>query len=301
MVLNGATGLIAPVGEGAVYFGSNLTVTNAAVLTMLAGTILAINDGIMFTVAQQGVMNIDPGFGKAGKIETNEAIVTNPQGAYLVIGADGTVEVVTGKYRFGGTVSNAGGRFATRTGTTAVFPGIAATNISYTQSGGITELEGNSAMHLSRKMFVTGGTLATKYAGGSCDVFILTSLLSVSGGDIWIGYGANNHYGMLLISGGVDWSGGTYHPFVEDLDGATGRSDVWKATDVFTVGPGATIAPAAIDIWGNPVMPTSELGWKILESEESISATAGLPAHAAPIWGIEEDNIPTKIWYLVAN
>jgi hypothetical protein len=70
----------------------------------------------------------------------------------------------------------------------------------------------------------------------------------VEGGDIYIGLGATHTYGVLLVEGGVDWSGGTYHPFVEQLGvigGITmsGRSDVWKSTDLFTISTRRGIDP----------------------------------------------------------
>lgn len=306
--LDGATGTISPGEAATVLLGSNLSVINAAVLTMHAGTVECINDGLTFTVAQQGGIKVDPGAKNDTVIRTSPGFggVNKP---LIVIAPTAYVVVESGILTDTGAVWVAGGRFTLKNDTTADLGGAEGVrNWAYLQDNGRTELYGGSKLKVAFDMFVNDSVLATMLRGGAnqtTDATIQVPVLRVTGGHVYIGENSLHTYGTLTVVGAVDWSGGTYHPVVESPEFVGGveppevRADLWHATGLFkvnTLGGVPVLAPHAT---GGLVegQPTYGLSWIVLSSDFMITNVAN---YSNFLWDVEEVGNPVTHWVLRA-
>jgi adhesin HecA-like repeat protein len=307
VTITGATtqALIAPGGGGTVYCGSNISIENGANTMMKAGTIEFTNNNIQFYIGALSNVIADPG--------TNQTVsLTDIYGPTVWLRSDGNMTLNSGGILNAGKMTNAGS-FTIKAGTIASFRGVDGDGDAYRQTGGGTYIYGESmlATGLQKSVAIEGGTLATISDGppgfgmGDCTVNISTQDLDVSGGDIYINFGASAHvsFGTLRVIGSVIWIGGTFHPFVEG-NVNKGQADMWTARDTFTIGGTAALAPTAIDEEWIPCMPTSGFQWQLLWAGKGIGPANTFPTYDTGVWGITPQAVagkPVTIWYLTAK
>ena len=167
---------------------------------MYAGTVACINDGLTFTVAQQGGVKVDPGANK------NLVIVgTVNTGFETVINTGGYIELLSGSAILPGNVVNMS-RLTLKGDTTLEILGSQGFLRSYRQFGGVTQLYGGSTLKTAPTKFVEirGGKFSTIDNGTTADATIKTSVLEVSGGEIVLGGGTAIHrFATLDVVGDV--------------------------------------------------------------------------------------------------
>jgi hypothetical protein len=128
--------------------------------------------------------------------------------------------------------------------------------------------------------------------------------LSVTGGTIISGANvspAGAHlFGTLKVDGNVNWTGGTYSPYVSNV--ANGPSDLWWSTKTFTIGGTAALSPIAVDATNKVVAPTSGFTWQLLQGDKGITAANNTPTYDANTWIIVPGpGNPVLIWTLKAK
>jgi hypothetical protein len=266
--------------------GDSINFVSGATGTLKAGTINVTNDGTEIDVGEGSGLVDDP-----GTYGTTEA-GNWAGGTTLVVYQTGWFTVLTGTYRQFGSVATRG--VFTLMDDTTLF-----VRDNYLQVSGATLLHGGSTLLVGDEfegMTVEGGMLATvANSSGSADATIDGDLI-VEGGDVYIGANLSpHHYGTLSVTGSVDWSAGTFHPFV-DNDENWGVSDRWYAGGTFTIRGTAALAPAALDGNDTPVMPTSRRHWEMITSGSRITIGNGAPSYNTDIWAVDLDpNNPPQI------
>jgi hypothetical protein len=283
------TATINPNG-GTVNLGDNISLLNGAVATINAGTISMTNDGEEIDIETGSGLNADPGTGKDADIDKKNV---EENGALMRITDGGYFRVLSGDWKEAGYMVNADGEFTLKSGTTAYLTGIQNGTTAYIQDGGSTLLYGGSAFSTdaSKEIKIQGSaTLATVAdANADCSATIDTGTLRMTGGDIYINFGAPAHttFGTLSIMGDVIWSGGTFHPFVQN---DTTNADQLSITGTLTflVGATASIAPTAIDAEWIPCMPTSGEKWLMITTTGGITTNNNPPRFTSTgIWALD--------------
>jgi hypothetical protein len=293
VTLSGATATIAPTSGGTVSLGSNISLENGAVVTQGAGTIDLTNSGLTFDVTSSCSFNVDPGLGLS-------AVISSTLGTRFRVRAGSTWTLRTGDWSTLGDVRNEGtftlmGETTARIINNAPDPNDPTSFYSYLQSAGATYLYGSSAIQTAAGVKIAAGILATKYAdtersSTDCSAGITATELSVTGGDIYIGYGSTHvAFGTLSVTGGVNWTGGTYHPCVRSYaETLLGESDRWEASDRFEIANNATITPIVIDAEG-AVVEQAESGkvYVIIKADApSDPPTEGAPSYDSNLWNL---------------
>jgi hypothetical protein len=316
LTLDGATatitplttgGLMTPPTAGTVYLGSNITLENGAVATMGEGTIEVNKRGVQFTTSTGSQFAINPG-------ALGEAIIgalqpALPPEALIMAGTSWTL--YAGHFTFGGAVGNAG-TVTLMPNTIFAVLGDSDTEEGYVQWGqnSATYLHGSSTLVSPfQPVLIQGGTLATVWADSvsSGTGTIIAPTVTVSGGDIYVCMQQGSHvqFGELIVDGNLEWTGGTYHPYV--YSGGV-SNDVWRQTTVNSPGSqftitGGTVAPVYLDLdYGTSSTPHSGDWWKILKAGGGFADGTAPSVDNTTLWSlaIDPDN-PPIFWKLVAN
>lgn len=168
---------------------------------------------------------------------------------------------------------------------------------SFRQVAGVTYLGAGSILDLNEAtdaFLMSGGALSIQLNEGSGQIEIRGNV-KITGGDIISGANSNGDthlFGTLFVHGNVNWTGGTYRPFVSaDTDYV---SDVWISTGTFTIGGTAAIVPTAVDGENNAVTPTDPLIWNLFISDGGITNANGTPS-LGNNWGWDKD--PNAKWW----
>ena len=298
---------IAPANAGTVTTGDTINLNDGAVATMLAGTLSQANGGNLNINANSGFI-VAPGPGKISYSEDLEFY----EGNYTNIAANAWLTVESGTFATR-PIMVSGGVFTLWGDTTARVKGeIKGTaDASYMQTAGATYLTGGSTLWVHNTALFTGGQLSTLTTTGTdgltstmSSTATIKGNLTNTGADVTIGDEDGTFeghvYGMLLVFGNVNWTGGTYRPVLNG-DFNNGHADTWFASGTFTIGGTATIAPVAIDGEGNPIQfPPLESGWKwlVIMSLGGITANNNSPAITGPWVIVPSASKPPLLWYL---
>jgi hypothetical protein len=297
---NPMTGLIAPINAGTVKLGSSIIQTGGSVLTMKAGTVQVTNNDQVFEVNDGCGAEVDPGTEDDFEISASGAC----SGLLAYSKPGGYWRVLSGRWVQYGSFLNEG-EFTLRSGVKADLrdPGTTLPK-SFVQQGAVsnTRLEYGSELTVQKGMQILGGKLFTAVGATTADVAYIRGNLTVSGGDIYIGYGSDfeNHphcYGTLYVDGNVTWSGGTYRPVIQPE--VEGTSDLWWANGTFTVGPDAVLAPGSVDGEGYVAPPAApDLRWVILRANGGIVMGNNTPPQTQGDWWVLETGPgnPTTEW-----
>jgi hypothetical protein len=279
VTLSGATATFAPASGGTVYCGSIISLKNGAVGTLKEGTVELQNNASEFIVHESSGLFVDPGEDKTGRLEWSPGVLF---GKSLRVSQDAWLTLLSGSYISNNAVNNFG--VVTLMSDTLLFAAGPQPNTNaYTQTGGATLLYGGSTIQSLGWVEIKGGLLSTVGGSSGNSSATIASLFRFTGGDIYIDGGSDvHHYGTLTVTGNMEWTGGTFHPFVE---GEHVQSDVLAIDGMLLIGgPNCTaaLAPAALDGEGNPIMPSANKTWTILTATGGI--TAFVPAYNTSIW-----------------
>jgi hypothetical protein len=306
VTLSGSVALIAPQDAGVVRLGSNLNFVSNALATLRAGTVAALNGGLVICVQNAGLA-IDPGEGQRGIVSENLAGgLTSPR--IDLVGGVGWIEVRSGGFTLAGWMQNPGGRLSLFSGTSLMVGGQhQGSGHAYIQSNqGVTELFGQSILQAggTRTISIEGGIFKTVAGTGhSSDATVATRIFYFTGGTLMIGAGevGNGHrFGTFTVLGEAAWDGGEFRPVVE---GAMdwGQSDVWEVSGGLDVA-GGELNPQSRDGEDNPGPPTSNGHWTVIRSSLITSGQPGVE-YDHDTWSLSQIGPPSLIreWVVVAN
>jgi hypothetical protein len=310
--LDGAIALIAPLDAGTVYLGSTLNLINGAIATMGAGTISITNAGPEVNIEANSKLVIDAGVG--GIL----ALTTLAGASQINLKAGGELAAQAGRWESDAPLKNTGGTFTVDTRAFALFSGAVigdAGGRSIVQTSGTTRLycfsdasPTNARLNAQNGMLMSGGTLAVRPTqngfelGGPATIRLgglADKTLTISGGQIIYedNYLGDNHvFAELKITGHVNWTGGTYRPFVSaDFES---EADLWRVEGSFSIGGTAAVAATAVDGENNSVPPPTGKLWLFLIGGEGITNAAGTPT-INPGWSFATDDLnPHVRWFL---
>jgi hypothetical protein len=232
-----------------------------------------------------------------------------PPAGFIEAGSSWTL--IAGIFSFGGAVGNSG--TVTLMPNTVFAPvGDAATHEGYVQWGNnsATYLLGGSALVSAlQPILIQGGTLATVWADGisSGTATVAAPTVEVSGGDIYVcmQQGLHVNFGELLIDGNLEWSGGTFHPYVY-VGG--GINDDWRTISpnfagTFTIS-GGTVAPVYLDSdHGTSSSPFSGDLWQVLKAGGGFADNTSPSVNNTTLWRMQIDTeaSPPIYWEMIAN
>jgi hypothetical protein len=306
VIIDGATALIAPTGGGTVNLGSNISLENGAVATMNAGTLNLINAGTQVDIKAGTKLQIDAG------LNGIVAFATLAGATQVNLKAGGELTVQTGEWTTYAPLKNEGGTFTVSSAAKAGIHGAVAGDAggrSYVQTSGTTRLYGkaanansNARLSASEGMLMSGGTLAivptedgitladaTIVLGGMAD-----KTLTIAGGQIIYednAIGDTHVFGQLKIVGNVNWTAGTYRPFVSAQ--VESDTDLWLVQGSFSIGGTAAVDATAVDGENNSVPPPADMFWTFLIGGDGI---AGAPSFGAGwTFATSNDNPVTQL------
>ena len=296
LVLDGATGSLAPTNGGTVYLGSNINLENGAAVTQGAGTINVTNADLTFTVNANCSYDVNPGAGFSAFISSifSTHFRVTAGSAYTL--HENGIWSFSGDVRNQGTFSLMGESVVSILGLgIPVDPNDPDSLYLYLQTSGATYLYGSSLLSTGRGAKFSAGILATKYAATEtsnhdCSASVTADILEFREGDIYIGYGASHlAFGTLDVNGRVNWSGGTYHPCVRSYaNGSVGESDLWHSTGRFEVYSGTTLTPIVVDAEGAVVdRADSGKNYVIVKADTaSDPPPEGSPSYDTILWDL---------------
>lgn len=308
VTVDDTTMLIAPEegsGAGEVKIGSDMTLTNAAVGTLYAGIITFLNDAGEVLIQEGAGMVVNPGPFRPTVVKKDGVVNLGP--TYTITGSSSYYLLESGREVLYGRLRNLGGRMELYNDTSLFLetPNIPlpAPSYGYLQESGMTILGGGSMLLAAPEpVKIRGGTLTTKYGGGTADAEIL-GVLEFSGGLLSIDQGSDpHHYGQLTVIGNLLWTGGTFRPCVEDAVD-WGQSDRITATGTIRMANDGdrrpNLAPSARDPEDNYVPPTVDRHWELFRADAGITNVNNALVFETPNWAIEAVGDPMVIqWNL---
>jgi hypothetical protein len=305
--INGGTATFAPTGAGTVASGSTINLNSGDIATMWAGT-LAMSNNAVFNINANAKMFVAPGTGQYASLKVQTVGVTQ-----INITTGAWLEVQSGQFGNAANrvpLKNSGGSLVLDSGTVAIFAGAVdnspAGGPSISQTTGATYIAADASLESPQGMVMSGGALQIK-TGAKPQGFAgnIIGYLQISGGDIGFDPGSGGGYrgwGEFWVTGNVDWTGGTYHPYVSaQHDGA--QADLWYVTGTFKISQFVVVAPTAI--WDDGVTgnPPSKTEWQLFKSDTLIRLVAGNNDPTAPTGYtfVKDGNNPSRWWDLKSN
>lgn len=250
-IQDGTAATIDP-GGGTVTTGNTLSFENGAAGTINAGTI-NFNNGSVYNLTGTGTnVTIDTSLGDV--VFQQPAPPPAPQ-PYAIIGVGTTMTVRGGNNNPQPSPIDVRGHLDIIGGATLTDTGGSATQYSVAThsnpNSGTISIENGSMLRVSNGVGIgAGGVLQTlSKAGAGQDQRGLPATidgkLDLRGGDLWIDVQFPHIWGMLYVTGNVNWTGGTFHVYV-DPNAANNNFDQWLIGGSLTV-------TVNVDGNGNPV------------------------------------------------
>ncbi|MDB5313552.1 MAG: hypothetical protein JWO38_7754 [Gemmataceae bacterium] len=299
------TALIDPQG-GTLKTGSTLSFTGGTTGTFNPGAVEFANDAGINVDAASTVSSTGTGAAPVQlklKLGANGAILS--AGTFNAAGitsdlpitiTGGTMTVYGGTASFAGNVKQANGT---------------PLSSSILQTGGTIVIDNGWSLTSAKNIELDGGKLSTRATtnGIQLPAMVTAGTLFVDGADIVISdptysTGVTGHqFGTLKVTGDIEWTGGTYRPFVDGTANSV-TTDLWTCTGTFTIDgtvkqgqTGAKYGP--VDVNSPPGGPGIGRTWAILTASSIVIPAGGVgPVSAVPSsWGMIGGS-GDKQWFL---
>lgn len=294
-------GKIAPVSEGTLYLGSNLTLvgTQAAqtTVTMDPGTLVMTKAAINLLVGPYSVLEART-FTEGQVVGVNrqqkgtQAIVIMPNATLWYFGP--------GQIPNDLPISNRGGLFLisnlARVNLTGGGPTADDFDYSQAEAAARLHIENGSTLTFANKMAMSAGSMyliMNPNLSAAAQTATISGKVIVSGGDILfsapITIDTVLTYGTFTVNGDVTWSGGRYLPSIDGT--VVGRANKWIVNGTMT-------SAAACQVVANPLngAPPANSVWTVMEADVRNGVLPSTPA-GSPTLG--EFTVGTrKVWRL---